>query len=156
MRAKVPAPSDAPLLGVYGTLLDAEVRRLVLGRCQARPALLVGWERVFVAGQVYPGVRPCAGALTDILVLQGLSARALARGDAFEGAEYGRQMLPVQYKDGSSGQAMIYVPTASVRLSDRRWRYDWPWRIAHRRAFLAMTQAAVAARESVVRGRAGR
>jgi gamma-glutamylcyclotransferase (GGCT)/AIG2-like uncharacterized protein YtfP len=127
-------------LGVYGTLLDAEVRRLVLGRCRARAAVLEGWERVYVADEVYPGIRECQGAETDVLVLDGLGAKALARGDAFEWAEYERRALQVRFSDGSAAAAMFYVPTAGVSLSGRPWRYDWAWRTRHRRAFLTMTR----------------
>jgi len=130
-------------LGVYGTLLDAEVRRLVLGRCRPRAAVLEGWERVYVAGEPYPGIRACAGAETDVRVLEGLGAKALARGDAFEGAEYERRVLAVRFADGSTGEAMFYIPTAAIRLSDRPWRYDWAWRTHHRPAFLALTRAAL-------------
>jgi gamma-glutamylcyclotransferase (GGCT)/AIG2-like uncharacterized protein YtfP len=131
-------------LAVYGTLLDAEVRRLVLGRCRARAARLEGWERVYVAGQTYPGIRPRVGAGCDVLVLDGFGPKALARGDAFEGREYERAVLPVTFAaDGSAGEAMLYVPTAAVGLSDRAWRYDWAWRTRHRKAFLAMTREAM-------------
>lgn len=85
------ASGRLPPLAVYGTLLDAEVRRLVLGRCRTRAATLNGWERLYVAGQTYPGVREQAGAATDVLVLEGLGPQALARGDAFEGPEYERR-----------------------------------------------------------------
>ncbi len=137
------ASGRLPPLAVYGTLLDAEVRRLVLGRCRTRAATLNGWERLYVAGQTYPGVREQAGAATDVLVLEGLGPQALARGDAFEGPEYERRGVRVDFVDGSEGEAMLYVPTAGVRLSDRRWRYDWAWRARYRTAFLAMTRAAI-------------
>ncbi|MCA8928194.1 MAG: gamma-glutamylcyclotransferase [Alphaproteobacteria bacterium] len=146
-----------PPLGVYGTLLDAEVRRLVLGRCRTRAGVLAGWERVYVAGEIYPGIRPRAGARTDLLVLDGLDAPALARGDAFEGEEYERQVLQFTFADGEPGEAMVYVPTPAIRLSDRPWRYDWLWRARHRRRFLAMTRAtmtraAMMGGHTVVRG----
>ena len=79
-------PADrVPLLGVYGTLQDAEVRHLVLGRCRARVAILPDWERVYVAGEIYPGIRRRVGAETDVLILDGLSGRALARGESSRG-----------------------------------------------------------------------
>lgn len=141
------AAEAAPPLGVYGTLLDAEVRRLVLGRCRTRAALLCGWQRVYVAGEVYPGIRMREGAKTNVLVLDGLDRHALDRCDAFEGAEYTRQRLPVRFRTGGHmGEAMFYVPTAAVRLTGRPWRYDWAWRARHRRAFLTMTREAVRGR----------
>ena len=118
----VRGPVHGPSLGVYGTLLDAAVRRLVLGRCRARAAVLTGWERVYVAGEIYPGIRERAGAATDVLVLEGLGPRALARGDAFEGAEYELRVLAVTFGDGSRGEAKFYIPLANVPLADRSWR----------------------------------
>jgi gamma-glutamylcyclotransferase (GGCT)/AIG2-like uncharacterized protein YtfP len=149
MRAKaappplgtLPPPGTLPPLGIYGTLLDAEVRRLVLGHCRTRAARLDGWERIFVAGQIYPGIRCRDSATTDVLVLAGLSSLALARCDAFEGAEYERRVLAVTFADGSTGEAMFYVPQSSVRLDDRPWRYDWAWRGRYRRDFLTMTRS---------------
>lgn len=140
------ADARAPL-AVYGTLLDADVRRLVLGRCTGRPAVLRGWERVYVAGEVYPGIRQREGASLDVMVLQGLGRHALTRADTFEGPEYTRKLLPVIFEDdGAAGEAMVYVPTAAVRLTDRAWYNDWAWRCRHRWGFLAMTRAAMAGR----------
>ena len=140
------AEPEVPL-AVYGTLLDAEVRRLVLGRCMGRPAVLHGWERVYVAGEVYPGIRRREGASVNVTVLRGLGRGALARADAFEGAEYTREVLPVACNDnGAAGEAMVYVPAATVRLTDRPWRYGWAWRSRYRKAFLAMTRAEMARR----------
>lgn len=142
MVAEAPPP-----LAVYGTLLDAAVRRLVLGRCTGRPAVLHGWERVYVAGEVYPGIRQREGVSLDVMVLQDLDRSALTRADAFEGPEYTRKLLPVIFEDdGAAGEAMVYVPTAAVRLTDRPWRYDWAWRCRYRWGFLAMTRAAMAGR----------
>ena len=131
-------------LGVYGSLLDTDVRRLVLGRCRARAAVLAGWHRVYVAGTVYPGIQPLEGAETGVLVLDALNHGAIARCDAFEGAEYERRLLPVRFEAGGSvGQAMFYVPTSATRLTERPWRYDRAWRARHGRAFLAMTKEAM-------------
>ena len=132
-------------LAVYGTLLDAEVRQMVLGPCGVSGATLAGWDRVYVAGAIYPAVRERADAETDVLVLEGLEPDAIARGDAFEGAEYQRRALPLTFTaDGSRGEAMVYVPTLEVRLSNQPWTYDAAWRTAHLPVFLAMTRAAVA------------
>jgi hypothetical protein len=57
----------------YGTLIDADVRRLVLGRLapdEVEPATLSGWRRVKLAGVTYPGIVPDAkgwveGVLAD-------------------------------------------------------------------------------------------
>ena len=129
-------------LGVYGTLLDPQVRDIVLGPTTARAAILAGWERLFVAGTAYPGIRPRDGSAIDVLVLIGLGSDALARADYFEGEEYDRQTLPVRFADdGSAGKAAFYVPRSAVCLSPDAWHYDAAWRYRYLTAFLAEARA---------------
>ena len=143
-------------LGLYGTLLDPEVRALVFGeawRDAVRPARLDGWGRYYVAGEKYPGIRRQAGSAIDVLVVEALLPQALAAADAFEGAKYTRQTLAVVFTDpaGGGSRAMFYVPRPAIRLSADEWRYDDAWRQRHRDAFLAEARAAVAGSGTVVR-----
>jgi gamma-glutamylcyclotransferase (GGCT)/AIG2-like uncharacterized protein YtfP len=145
-------------LGLYGTLLDPQVRALVLGEAwqdAGRPAKLEGWGRFYVEGQKYPGIRRQAGSVIDVLVLDGVPPDALAAADAFEGDEYTREALAVVFADKSAGEgggaAMFYVPKPSIRLSRDEWRYDAAWRGRHRAAFLKEAYDAVAGYRAVVR-----
>lgn len=144
-------------LGLYGTLLDPDVRALVLGeawRDAGQPALLRGWARLYVEGQVYPGIRPAAGAEIDVLILTGVGPAVLAQADAFEGDEYRRQPLPT-FPNGTVGgqsEAMFYVPVAGVVLADKPWRYDGEWRTRHHARFMQETRAAVAGSHTLVQG----
>jgi gamma-glutamylcyclotransferase (GGCT)/AIG2-like uncharacterized protein YtfP len=144
-------------LGLYGTLLDPDVRALVLGeawRDAGRPALLRGWERLYVEGQVYPGIRPAPGAEIDVLVLTGVDPAVLAQADAFEGDEYKRQPLRLTFYDAASGQgdAMFYVPVPGVALTDEPWQYDDEWRARHHARFMQEARAAMAGRLTLVKG----
>lgn len=144
-------------LGLYGTLLDPDVRALVLGeawRDAGRPALLRGWERLYVEGQVYPGIRPAPGAEIDVLVLTGVDLAVLAQADAFEGDEYRRQPLPLTLNGAASGQgdAMFYVPVPGVALTHEPWCYDEDWRARHHTRFMQEARAAVAGRLTLVKG----
>ena len=140
-----------PPLGIYGTLLDPQVRALVLGVVAGRAATLAGWERVYFTGATYPGIRPRADAAIDVLVLCDLSELAVASADAFEGSDYERRVLPVRFADnGGAGQAQFYVPKAAARLTARAWRYDDGWLASHLAAFLAEAEALVAGYRSKI------
>jgi hypothetical protein len=135
-------PAEAAIdLGLYGTLLDPDLRVLVFGeaaRHAARPAVLRDWEAVFLEGQNYPGLRFRPGVETRVKVLQQLPVSALAVADAYEGDEYRRRALPVTWPDHvqAEGTATFYLPVPTVRLSGRPWRYDESWRVRHLAACL--------------------
>jgi gamma-glutamylcyclotransferase (GGCT)/AIG2-like uncharacterized protein YtfP len=125
-----------PGLFVYGTLMDADVRTLVIGRPleaeQLQPATLKHMRRVYIAGRLYPMVVPRRGASVDGLLLTGLTDEDYARLDAFEGADYGRErqsVLPLG-EDGSEGEPVLawFYRTRGMgpRPSPREWRLgDW-------------------------------
>lgn len=143
-------------LGLYGTLLDPQVRALVFGeawRDAGRPAKLEGWGRYYVEGEKYPGIRREAGSVIDVRVLDEVPPEALAAADAFEGDEYRREALAVVFTDaaGRRGTAMFYVPTPSVVLSAAAWRYDEAWQECYRDGFLMEARDAIAACRTVVR-----
>lgn len=143
-------------LGLYGTLLDPDIRALVFGeasRTAGRPATLTGWARFYVEGEKYPGIRRRDGSVIDVLVLEGLAAETLAVADSFEGDGYSRETLDVQFTDtaGGNGSAMFYVPKPVIALSAQEWRYDETWRALHAEAFLQEARAAVAGNRTVVR-----
>lgn len=132
--------TGAAPLGVYGTLLDPDVRGLVMGdawRPPGRPAQLPGWARFYVAGAAYPGIRARPEASIDIELFDDLPAALLARLDRFEGDEYRRRRLPVADAGGQADEAWIYVPAPGLALSARPWRLDDAWRRRHKPAFLA-------------------
>lgn len=128
-------------LGLYGTLLDPDVRALVLGqawRNAGRPGVLHGWARFYVQGEVYPGIRHEKGGAIDVLVLDGVGPEALAAADAFEGGEYRRELLDVALAEDAAAacSAMFYIPHPWVSLESRAWHFDADWRARHRAAFL--------------------
>lgn len=142
-------------LGLYGTLLDPQVRALIFGaawRDAGRPAKLEGWGRYYVEGEKYPGIRRQAGSVIDVLVLDDVPPAALAAADSFEGDEYTREALMIFVNEiAGAGAAMFYVPKPSIRLSQDEWRYDEAWRGRYRAAFLKEARNAVAGCRAVVR-----
>ena len=141
-------------LGVYGTLLDAEIRAMVFGEAglaNGHPATLPGWSRWYVAGERYPGIRRSPGSSIDVLIFTDVSTRLLERADSFEGDEYARVLLPVELANGGGQlQAMFYVPSPAITLSDVPWVMDSQWIERFRAAFLAEAKEALAGRRSVV------
>ena len=135
-------------LGLYGTLLDPDVRAAVLGeswRQAGEPARLHGWGRFYVEGRAYPGIRRQPGAQVAVLVLRNVGGEALARADAFEGEEYTRGPLDIRLAGAGSGacSAMFYLPAPTLPLNGLEWRYDEAWRARHLERYLRETQAAM-------------
>lgn len=134
-----------PGLFVYGTLLDADVRTLVLGRplepAQLQPAVLKHMRRVYIAGRLYPMVVPRRGASVDGLLLTALTDEDYYRLDAFEGADYGRERQNVSPlgEDGSEGEPVLawFYRTRGMgpRPSLRDWQID-AWRPREKAVFL--------------------
>jgi gamma-glutamylcyclotransferase (GGCT)/AIG2-like uncharacterized protein YtfP len=147
-RTKGRAPRQkigGPGLFVYGTLLDADVRTLVLGRPlepdQLQPAVLKHMRRVYIAGRLYPMIVPRRGAAVDGLLLTALTDEDYARLDAFEGADYGRERQNVSplSEDADEGEpllAWIYRTRGlGPRPSPREWRLE-DWRKREKPVFL--------------------
>jgi len=133
----------------YGTLVDAEIRRLVLGRevpdAAMRAALLPEHRRYSVQGQPYPATVPEAGATTDGVIMSGASLQDAAILSCFEGQDYDavarRVTIP---KIGAASVDELLEPTAWVFIASERvardrgeWSID-DWRAEHKPAFLAI------------------
>ena len=124
----------------YGTLVDADVRRLVLGRAipdsTVTPALLPGHARHPVVGQPYPGTVASEGSTVDGVVLGGLDVRDAARLSNFEGDDYLATLCPIVLAaDGSPATAWVYIATGRVSLAPGPWSVE-AWREDHKAAFI--------------------
>ncbi|MDH4320134.1 MAG: gamma-glutamylcyclotransferase [Desulfobulbaceae bacterium] len=115
-------------LFAYGTLMLPEVMTLVTGReFRAQEAVLVGFRRYRLRGEVYPGIWPEGGAETTGLLYQGLDRQALDRLDAFEGEQYRRQTVTVKASDGREWRAETYLLDQRwlAALSKEEWEPAW-------------------------------
>ena len=134
-----------PGLFVCGTLMDADVRSLVIGRplepVQLQPTVLKHMRRVYIAGRLYPMIVPRRGAAVDGLLLTALTDEDYARLDAFEGTDYGRERQTVCPfgEDGTEDEPILawLYRTRGVgpRPSPREWRLD-EWRKREKSVFL--------------------
>jgi hypothetical protein len=123
----------------YGTLIDADVRRLVLGRLapdEVEPAILNGWRRVKLAGVTYPGiVVDPKGTVEGVLArdLGTAAKRALVR---YEGDEYELVPAEVATAEGKTVGALMFVSGRALKRASGVWGIaDWQRR--HKRRFLA-------------------
>jgi gamma-glutamylcyclotransferase (GGCT)/AIG2-like uncharacterized protein YtfP len=111
-------------LFAYGTLTVAAVMRAVNGAVPpSRPALLPGYARYRVRGQVFPAIIPRAGGATPGVLYDGLDGPALARLDRFEGDRYERRLLSVYPAGGAAVSAYTYVLSQDHAgdLTDEPW-----------------------------------
>ncbi len=125
----------------YGTLIDPDVRRAVLGRLapvEAEPAVLRGWRRVPAAGKTYPVIVADPRGAVDGVVVRGLDRAARRRLERYEDDFY--ELIAVEVTLTGSGHKLeTLVFAAGQQLSCRTAR-SWDladWQRRHKRRFLA-------------------
>ncbi|WP_196260153.1 gamma-glutamylcyclotransferase family protein [Pelagibacterium limicola] len=131
------ADPSLPLF-VYGTLCDPHIRALVLGQRLADEALqrvsAPGWRAVYIPGVLYPALVANQDDAADGLLIEGLSAAALARLDVYEGNQYRREALLVRSGNNTVG-AQAYLPRRAISANAPRWDFEH-WTRIHRSDFL--------------------
>lgn len=106
----------------YGTLEFRVVMRLVAGRDFPRSqAVLRGYARHPVCGEVYPGIVADAGAEVRGTLYGEIGPDVLRLLDDYESALYRRSVLEVETEGGARVAAWVYV----VEGQDRLERGDW-------------------------------
>ena len=122
----------------YGTLCDADVRKVVFGRAvEAAPATLADHEAVPVARGRFPMLMFQRGRMATGVLCRGLSLMEAARLGFYEheGRDYGVRRLMVG-ADGAAHPAWVYVPLAALRRGMGRWDFA-EWQRFAKRDFLA-------------------
>lgn len=124
----------------YGTLLDADVRNLVLGAAGRdiglTAARLDGWQRRRARGKSYPVIQPGAGQSVEGAVSTALSAAVVARLSAYEGPGYVLVPCRPVLADGTTVAAQVYQPTERLPADDAEWDLA-AWQAAEKTQFLA-------------------
>jgi hypothetical protein len=124
----------------YGTLVDADVRRLVLGRevsdAAVQPAELAGFQRYAVQQQPFPAAVPQQGATVDGVIMPGASLSDAAMLTCFEGSDYEAQLCRVTSSaaGGRDQDAWVFVASDRVPRGEPSWLID-DWRAQHKPAF---------------------
>jgi hypothetical protein len=123
----------------FGTLMDPEVRRVVIGRDlapgQIEAAVLEQFRRVYVANRNYPMLLPHSSGWVDGLLAHNVDPEAARRLMAFEGREY--HLVPVTVADlhGHLAKAAAFLPDRTVKANRRAW-YLEIWQRRYKRLFL--------------------
>lgn len=111
----------------FGTLMDADVRAIVLGReadhASTVRAFLEGYERLSVADESYPTLRPAPGGLVDGLLAYDLGTEDERRIAFFEGAEYELVPKRVKLASGAVLTARLFLDPGDLETAD-------PWDFA--------------------------
>lgn len=125
----------------YGTLIDAEVRRAVLGLHAPRrvePACLRGWRRVPVRGRSYPVIVADRTASVEGVLVCGLSPAARRRLERYEDSDlYALAELDVHPQGrGRPVRGLVFIAKAA---GASRGSGSWDlatWQRRHKRRFL--------------------
>jgi hypothetical protein len=109
----------------YGTLLDADVRTLVLGpqaeQIAITPARLAGWRRLRARGKLYPIILEAPGKHVAGIVTSPLDAGAVARLRRYEGPGYDLSPCRPLLEDGSTVAAQVFQPTERPPADEAEW-----------------------------------
>jgi hypothetical protein len=127
------------MLFAYGTLRDPDLLGAVLGRpASGLNAVAPGFATVHYPGRIYPALLRRPGGAAPGLVLTDLSAFEMDLLDAFEGAEYRREIIAVMIEE-ELHQVFAYLPVIAVTGQS-----DWTlaaWQGEHKRHVLAGERA---------------
>jgi gamma-glutamylcyclotransferase (GGCT)/AIG2-like uncharacterized protein YtfP len=118
----------------YGTLMDADLRRQVLGReIVIEPAVALGFRRVGVAGRGYPMLLPYGPGRVEGL-LADMDDEAVRRLTRYEGPEYRTAVIEVLVKGGRL-EASVFLCHPGIADDGRPWSLE-TWRRRHKRDVL--------------------
>ncbi|ACI98304.1 gamma-glutamylcyclotransferase family protein [Rhodospirillum centenum] len=135
------------LLFAFGTLMDADVRALVLGRAspdaEARPAILPDHRRLRVAGEVYPAVVPDPGGAVAGLLLPLRSPHERERVQYFEGLHQILRGHTVRCRRDGPVTALVCASADTVQVGTEPWSFA-AWRARHKAVYLSATAAYMA------------
>jgi len=120
----------------YGTLIDADVRRVVLGdEGKVEPAILRGWRVASLRGTRYATIVPDRKQAVGGVLIRGISRPIARRLTRYEGDEYESVRLPVRLRRGRTINAQVFVARRRYR-APQGWDFA-AWKRRYKRLFLA-------------------
>lgn len=127
-------------LFVFGTLLDADVRSVVLAEEIHKRALVsavaIGYQTFKLPDETYPILSPSPENQVEGGILTGLSRTQWDRLNFFEGDEYTLADIQV-FAKGEPMDACYYGERSVVPGASSVWRLDW-WQKHHKHDFLSL------------------
>jgi hypothetical protein len=131
------------LLYVYGTLRDPDLLAGVLNRPldgdRMLPATAPGFAAVHYPRRIYPALVRRPGAAAEGLALTDLSPFEHDLLDAFEGAEYRRDIIPVMIAE-ELHEAFAYLPAIAIPADADPWTLS-AWQLNHKPRVLVSERA---------------
>ena len=121
----------------YGTLLDADVRDLVIGDVgyTVEPASLPGFRRLCIRRRTYPVILPAPHVTVEGCLARGLDRAAAARLIAFETDEYIEVGVNCRISGGRDVPCRVFIAGPLARPSSESWELA-VWQRRHKRNFL--------------------
>jgi len=130
-------------LFVYGTLRDPDLLAGVLNRPLRADRMLQatapGFAALHYPNRIYPALVRRPGATAEGLVLTDLTPFEKDLLDAFEGAEYRRQIIPVMIAE-ELHEAFAYLPAIAIPADAPAWTLS-TWQINHKPRVLVSERA---------------
>ena len=109
----------------YGTLIDPDVRRLLLGEefgyLKIEPAWIPGFIACSVQRVSYPALWRKPGARAVGILISGLSRTQSLILDRYEGSEYLRKIQFVRLANHRRRCAFVYMPRANLKITSKLW-----------------------------------
>ena len=111
----------------FGSLLDSDVRRVVLGRevaaVDVEAATLHGFVRLRAANDTYPSLRAQTGAVVEGIVVNDLNDEDVRRVLFFEGDEFSVEHHPVRLAAGATVTAAVLTATERLTFEQSKYRH---------------------------------
>lgn len=128
----------------FGSLMDDDVARLVLGRSVVArdrlPARAEGFRRALLAGESYPVLLPRPGGHVDGVLTRGVTAAEHARIAWFEDGEYDLAEIPVAVASGERVPAWVCLRRAGTAVNpDSEWSFA-RWQVEDKASFLELAR----------------
>ncbi len=120
----------------YGTLMDPDMRRLVVGeeaesRLRIRPGVLLGYRRLRARDGNDPMLLPARGARLTGQLVDGLRGHPLMRVAQFEGEEYEPRQALALDDAGRRLRLWLFVPRHPHLVGRRPWNFR-RWQREHK------------------------
>ncbi len=128
----------------YGTLRDANVLEVVLGRPvragDIRPASVRGFRAAKVVDNTYPIAVQVPDAVMPGVVVSGFDATDEERLNHYEGSDYGVTHVTAELANGRRVDVSMFVPVADIAHEENEWSLD-DWTRDSKASWMALMPA---------------
>jgi hypothetical protein len=128
----------------YGTLLDADVRRAVIGRSVPASAILdvsfAGYRVARAQGRSYPILAPEPGATASGVLVHGIADAEAARLFHYEDKGYDPVEVTVTDTRGRPRRGWVFMPGQRLSAMAENWSFA-AWERRHKRRTMPLIAA---------------